>query len=166
MNVAKITATEFVNEVYLRVDKPRQTLPYSYYQDINGKYGVQNYDYQTNSSTGSDYVNVNFSLASPPIPEKVYVGGAFSDYSLSDDYLMTYNQERKVYEGSALLKQGWYNYSYGINRPGTKELDLTAIEGSYIDTENQYEIIVYIRPVGARSDVIIGYVSRFYNSRK
>jgi hypothetical protein len=38
-------------------------------------------------------------------------------------------------------------------------------EGSYFETENLYEILVYYRPIGALADQLIGYNNIIHNRR-
>ncbi len=49
---------------------------------------------------------------------KMYVSGALNNWSFSNDNLMIYNQERRQYECTMLLKQGWYNYEYVFLKDG------------------------------------------------
>jgi len=44
----------------------------------------------------------------------------------------------------------------------TPQLDESYFEGSYYSTENIYDILVYYRPVGSLSDLLLGYVSMDY----
>jgi len=39
-------------------------------------------------------------------------------------------------------------------------------EGSFNNTENRYDILVYYRPPGSRSDLLIGYQEVNVNSRR
>jgi len=55
------------------------------------------------------------------------------------------------------LKQGSYNYQY-LYRPSSGGAPtLLRTEGSYWQTENEYQIYVYYRPVGGRYDQLIGF---------
>jgi hypothetical protein len=104
----------------------------------------------------SEYVKTHFFLAKEePINSDVYIMGELSNWAFNQNNRMTYNQELKGYTGSLLLKQGWYNYLYYA--PSAP--DPFLLEGNHYETENQYEIIVYHRPVGSRADLIIGYRS-------
>ena len=40
--------------------------------------------------------------------------------------------------------------------------DLYAIEGSHFETENDYEILVYVKPQGRTYEILVGYV--FFNN--
>jgi hypothetical protein len=63
----------------------------------------------------------------------------------------------KYYTCRTILKQGYYNYRYVYVPTGTSKIDEAYFEGTHNLTENEYDIIAYYRPVGARSDLIIGY---------
>lgn len=169
MNVEKINMKpNGPAEAYLFVDKPRDKQPYSWMPDINGKYVVENYDLDGSATTGADYIKVYFSLFIPKLSRgNVYVAGGFSDWKINELYQLDFDPIRNVYTGAVLVKQGWYNYTYLIEestRTGIMRSS-SAIDGDYVDTENQYEVLVYTRPVGSRSDVLIGYISIQYNMR-
>lgn len=72
---------------------------------------------------------------------------------------MDFNEETGVYEKTLFLKQGFYNYSY-ITLPDKKQPGTTFTfdntEGNYWGTENEYTVLVYYRPFGARADELIG----------
>jgi hypothetical protein len=56
-----------------------------------------------------------------------------------------------------LLKQGYYNYLYVTKPVNGTVVDFSNTEGNYWGTENNYTILVYYRPFGARADECIGY---------
>lgn len=76
---------------------------------------------------------------------------------------MEYDQENKQYYKELLLKQGFYNYMYLVQGGST---DPYYFEGSHYETENRYEIFVYNRPIGSRTDLLIGYTTFDYNQRR
>jgi hypothetical protein len=45
------------------------------------------------------------------------------------------------------------------------KLNIGYFEGNHFQTENNYEIIAYYRPPGARGDFIVGYALLRHNSR-
>jgi hypothetical protein len=69
---------------------------------------------------------------------------------------MTYNQDRKQYECTMLLKQGWYNYEYAFSGEGVNTGTATKFEGSHYETENDYLAIVYYRNPRGRYDRVLG----------
>jgi hypothetical protein len=88
----------------------------------------------------------------------VYVFGALSDWQLRDEFRLAYDSVQQRYTGRALLKQGYYNYSYAVapKRAGTPP-DEIYFEGTHQETENQYDLLVYYRPPGTRTDLLIAY---------
>jgi hypothetical protein len=61
------------------------------------------------------------------------------------------------------IKQGYYNYSYVHVQQGKFAPDESKFEGSFSQTRNTYDIIIYHRAMGARADEIVGYYSREFN---
>jgi Fic family protein len=57
-----------------------------------------------------------------------------------------------------LMKQGYYEYSYYVEGE-----EVNPIDGSYDNTENTYDILVYYKSPQLRYDRIIGYTQ--FNSR-
>ena len=73
---------------------------------------------------------------------------------------MIYNKALQQYEGSLYLKQGYYNYEYVYLKDNEKTGDETFIEGNHSETENDYVIYVYYKPISGVYDQLIG-VKRF-----
>ncbi len=74
---------------------------------------------------------------------------------------MIFNAATGTYEGSALLKMGVYNYAYvTLNRlDHSSGPSFEFTEGNYFETENNYDILVYYRPLGGRADQLVGMYS-------
>ncbi|MEM7549767.1 MAG: type IX secretion system plug protein domain-containing protein [Bacteroidota bacterium] len=161
--VAKVKTTEKEITANLYQEKPRAEFAYSEYLDINGQFIINNLDRQNSlSEVNSEYATVNFFLEKEqPLDEEVYVFGALSDWEKSDSNKMSYNSARGGYEGSLYLKQGWYNFIYLTDGDNPY-----ALEGIHFETENQYEILVYFRPIGARGDILLGYENIQHNNRR
>lgn len=70
---------------------------------------------------------------------------------------MKYNQERKAYEATQLLKLGYYNYQYLFLPDGQKKANTDKTEGNFYETENNYQIRVYYRASGDRYDQMVGF---------
>jgi hypothetical protein len=74
---------------------------------------------------------------------------------------MVFNPASGAYEGSALLKMGFYNYAYvtvNKNQPHSGP-SFEFTEGNHMETENDYDILVYYRSLGGRSDQLVGIYS-------
>lgn len=148
----------------LKPDKDRSGLAYYFYTDNNGQYYIQNTDGEDPNFQG-DYGRVRFIYVPPdntPMEGKdLYILGEFTGYKLNDASRMTFNPSSGAYEGSALLKMGYYNYAYVTVNAGdphpTPSFEMT--EGNHNETENNYDILVYYRPLGGRSDQLVGIYS-------
>jgi len=150
------------HHIYLHDDESRRTREYFSDEDLNGKYFVEIQEGE-NSGTDADYVIVHFSLLWP-VPEiegEFYVFGNLSNWQLQERCKMEYNFERKAYESSILVKQGYYNYKY-VFLPEQGNPNARLAEGSYFETENDYLIQVYYRDRQQRFDRLIG--TRTFNT--
>lgn len=152
---------DFVNPYYhveLFPDKPRQKNVYFFNEDLNGRYFI---DIQGSAKKhlDADYVFVHFTLLhDPPLTDgKVYVFGALTNWAVGNYNMMEYNFDRKAYEATLLLKQGYYNYEYVFVSDLTHVIDPFDLEGSHFEAENDYVIYVYYRPAIARFDRLVGY---------
>jgi hypothetical protein len=149
--------------VYLYPSDNREFKPYFYWQDFNGKYYIA-FQEGKKPDIESDYVYVYFTLPSDQmIPGgKIYISGGLNNWSFDKNNLMTYNPERKEYESTMLLKQGWYNYEYVFRKDGENNGTATLFEGSHYETENDYIVLLYYRNPRDRYDRVIGSV--IYNT--
>ena len=106
-----------------------------------------------------DFATVHFSLAAPnatPYANKdIYLAGQLTNYEFNNKTKMVFNAEKGVYECTAFLKQGYYNYTYiAVDKNDPKQrLDL---EGDYWETENTYTILMYYKSFTDRSDQLTG----------
>jgi hypothetical protein len=156
MNVASVISGKDLYESILYPDIPRAYDPYTYYPDINGAYVIRKARVE-NSNIEADYSYVNFSLTIPEIMDKkVYVYGGFNNFQLTDENLMEFNPLTQSYEAEILLKQGFYNYNY-ITLNAKNQIDTTEINGSFYETENEYQVVVYYSKFGSKYDRVIGY---------
>lgn len=147
-------------EVYIARDKSRRDEVYSQYNEMNGNYLIDNYDFRDLAYT--NYAWVNFSLSSKPVSGEVYVAGAFNDWRLDQTNKMSYDTANQIYTSRILLKQGWYDYQYYLK---SRNLPPYHFEGSFYQTENLYEIFVYFRPFQPRADLLVGYIRLEENPR-
>lgn len=107
--------------------------------------------------TAGDYSINQFILNYPEKIENadVYIYGGFTNYELLDEYKMNYNSEKARYEGTCLLKQGFYEYLYAVVDRDEGTIDLEIMEPSLFETENKYLILIYYTPFGAQNDLLI-----------
>ena len=144
--------------VELFPDENRSRKLYFFEDDLNGKYYVEVQE-QPNNDTDADYVYVYFSIPfdAPFIHGKLYILGALTNWVFNESNEMQYNFETKSYEAILMLKQGYYNYKYVFLAEGESSGDFSYTEGNHYETENDYIILVYHRPVNARYDRIVGF---------
>jgi Domain of unknown function (DUF5103) len=146
--------------VYLYPSDNREFKPYFYWQDFNGKYYIA-FQEGKKPDVESDYVYVYFTLPSDQMVSggKMYVSGALNNWTFDKSNQMTFNAERKEYEYTMLLKQGWYNYEYVFLKDGESTGTATLFEGSHYETENDYSVLIYYRNPRERYDRVIGTVT-------
>ncbi len=131
---------------------------YFYRSDFNGRYLIELQEKQRDADLESDYVMVHFKLPRKTTypGSNVYLMGGLTNYTLTDYNKMTYNDITRCYETSLLLKQGFYNYLFGVKSKYQEKASLASIEGSFSQTENDYLIVVYYRGISDNYDRIIG----------
>ena len=78
----------------------------------------------------------------------------FSNYQISDEYKLAYDEATGFFRGKILLKQGFYNYKFATKNKN--EVDFNEIGGNFQQTENNYLILVYYRALGSLYDEVIG----------
>ncbi|MBI1185196.1 DUF5103 domain-containing protein [bacterium] len=151
----KFQDTFGVYNAVLYADKDRSDLPYVSYADFNGftlidAKGVDNKDVE------GDYVWVNFwILTNGEVEGDVYLFGSFTNWQLNNRFKLTYVEEHKRYEAKVLLKQGYYNYCYAVDKG--KKFDVNRLEGSFYQTENDYQVFFYMYSRQLNCDLLVGY---------
>ncbi len=178
-------------EFYLMKDIPRASATYLFNFDVNGNFIILSDDnftsitsqnssdsipnlsslsareYNLDNLLESEYPYVNFTLDvnEPYYDQDIYLFGAFTDWKIKPEFQMQYNSETMEYVANIQLKQGYYNYYYAavhVDKPNKIDMDL--IEGNWFQTENDYCILVYYRPFGARYDRLVA--SKVINSNR
>ncbi len=161
--MANIVDTAKRIDVYVKPDVERRQQVYVYYRDLNGIFTIENSD-GNNPFWQSDYAHVHFTYTPPGgqayAGKDVYVFGELTNYATDDSSRMIYNREKGIYERTLYLKQGYYNYAYvtkNARDPKNSRFSFENTEGDYNNTENNYTVLIYFRPFGARADELIGY---------
>lgn len=141
-------------QVYPYVCTPRPN--YLYDEDANGAFYIRNSD-NIKNDISSEYVYVHYTLKTPQrFAGDIYVNGAWTNDQFTPEYLMTYNEINKCYTATIRQKQGYYSYQYVL-------VDVNGVsqavpsEGSFYQTENKYQALVYYRGRGERTDRLVGY---------
>lgn len=158
-----VLSTDFHRPYYhktLMADEVRVNKKFFSYEEMNGKYVVESQDPQVQDyGLECDYVFTHFSLPLESIllGGSVNVFGALTGWSANKSNEMTWNFETSQYELTLLLKQGYYNYQYVYVPQGSLVADHKNIEGSFWETENDYQIFVYFKDIASRYYRLVGY---------
>ncbi|MGZ3873432.1 MAG: type IX secretion system plug protein [Mucilaginibacter sp.] len=152
-------ARDTSNTIILLTDADRNKPNYTQAYDLNGSYYVLNQD-GTDPRVDADYFHIFFSLTTPRTASSgtLYIVGRFNDYKLNGKSRMAFDASTNKFVTSLYLKQGVYDYAYVWVDKITAKLDITALEGNYFETENDYQVLVYYRPPGARWEQLAGYM--------
>ena len=152
--------TDMGFELFVKEDMPRLARQYFYYRDLNGLYINETIE-NINPFWNADYAKVHFRFKPPgglsyPNADLVIMG-EMTNYGKDPDAKMVFNTDLGVYETTLFLKQGYYDYQYTLNQyaSGREVYDATMTEQNAWETENQYLILVYYRPLGGRYDELV-----------
>ena len=158
-NGLNIESVKFYAPYYhttLRPDLIRSQRSYSFMEDINGRFVVRTLS-GTDYSYEADYQIVHFYLpCEKPLTEKVYILSEAFNNLLDERSQMDYSAQDQGYTKTVLLKEGYYNYLYVTKKEDQSSGSTAAIEGNFFQTENEYRVMVYFRPMGGRYDRLIG----------
>ena len=152
------------NTVILLTDADKSRDGYIFNYDLDGKFFILNQD-GSDPRTDADYAHMVFSLSTSKSPADgtPYIIGQFNDYKTDANSKLSFDAQSGRYLTSIFLKQGVYDYTYvWVDKAGKQ--DDYAFEGSHFETENNYQLLVYYRPPGARWEELVGY--RILNSAK
>ena len=162
-NGENVLSTDFHRPYYhktLKTDEIRSNQKYFSYEEMNGKYAIESQDPQVeNPDLECDYTFVHFSLPLESIllGGTINVFGGLTDWNANKSNEMTWNFDTSQYELTLLLKQGYYNFQYVYVPQGSLVADHKNLEGSYWETENDYQVFVYYRDLAGRYDRLVGY---------
>jgi hypothetical protein len=155
---------EGVYHAHLRPEPKRSYRVYFEQPDLNGRFFVRN-DLFDGDPLGADYVMVHFTL---PMTEQLaqppYIYGAFSEWRCLPENRMAWDPTTSSYRAELLLKQGFYDFAYAVPGGTGKPADISLVEGSHFQTENDYLVLVYFTDRMLRCDRLVGV--RFLNSRR
>jgi hypothetical protein len=146
------------NKVILKPAIRKGIQRYTSEDDINGKFLIKIYE-DRNSEVEADYVKVRFTLPvlEPYLNGKFYLYGQLTNWNISPEGKMEYDDDNSLYFKELLLKQGYYNYQYIFIPDSTGKPEIAETEGQHFETRNDYSILVYFREPGGRYDRLVGY---------
>jgi hypothetical protein len=145
--------------VLLQEEKPRTSLSYFYFNDINGMFFNETIE-RVNPLWEAEYGNAHFTFVPPGgVPYRnrdLYLIGEMTGYGNNEGAKLVFNEEKKQYETDLKLKQGYYDYVYALRDPRGGPFETDQTEGNSWETENRYVILVYYRELGGRYDQLLG----------
>ncbi|MFN3756172.1 MAG: DUF5103 domain-containing protein [Flavobacterium sp.] len=156
--VRRIDSSGGIYNTYLLTNPARKNQIYTYFPDINGNFQVRNINATVNDAVEADYSWVYFSLSAPDYFGKsdIYITGMFNNYALDAEFKMEYNKKNGLYEKAIIMKQGFYNFKYTLADSKGAVDYANALDGNFVLTENQYDVLVYYRGNTERYDRVIG----------
>jgi hypothetical protein len=155
LRIERIELLDLYNS-YLYRNFVRDGREYTFNPDINGAFRINTVQ-GDDLDIESEYAKVHFSLNNYKDLEggEIHLYGRFNNYVLDDSTLMTMDESRSMLTNELILKQGFYNFKY-IYLDANGNFDGGFISGDHDVTENDYQILVYYRDIGARFDKVIG----------
>ena len=104
----------------------------------------------------SDYVWVHYTLQPLRHYDNCHIGiDGWWTCEPQENYYMEWDEQNNVYRATILQKLGYYNYRLFIaDYDGTTHP--LPEEGSFYQTENRYQLLVYYRGNGERSWRLVG----------
>lgn len=140
---------------WIFTDEPRAN--YLYDEDANGAFCIRNSD-NVENGIRSEYILTHFTLKAPRQPGAIYINGSFTQDRFLNKFQMSWNENDGLYEAVVPLKQGYYNYQY-LTRNADGSITPLPSEGNFCQTENSYQLLVYFRGQGERTDRLVNYLS-------
>ena len=165
---SQTTESIYLDSLYhvkLFADPLWNTPAYTTQYDENGNFYIINQD-GTSADYDGDYSWAYFTLLAEPPTENgtAYIVGKFNNYIKDETSKMNYDTENKLYYARLLLKQGVTDYHYVWADAQSNTVYEHAFDGSFYETENSYQILVYYRQPGSRYEELIAFTT--LNSRK
>jgi hypothetical protein len=146
------------NTVILLADPTLDQPNYTLFYDNDGNFYINNQD-GTDPRIDADYAHLYFTLASTKSAGRgaAYIVGQFNNYRMDESSKLDFDAAKNRYYIQLLLKQGVYDYEYVWVPSSTHKPDGSFFEGSHYETENEYQVLIYYHPAGARWTELVGY---------
>ena len=146
------------NTVILLTDPTRDQPNYTLFYDNDGNFYINNQD-GSDPRIDADYAHMYFTLASTKTAGdgSAYIVGQFNNYRMDESSKLDFDAAKNRYYIQLLLKQGVYDYEYVWVPNNTHKPNGAFFEGSHYETENEYQVLVYYHPAGARWTELVGY---------
>lgn len=143
------------DEISLVPQQKRSNKGYLNAYDNDGGYIITNLE-KGEIDLNSDYSDIKFALNVPYLesPKKPVFYGKLTGWEFTE---MDFNPNTQLYEKNILLKQGVYDFVFALKDLNTEKIDEDIYEGNFSDTGNTYEVFIYHKPPGKRSELLVGY---------
>ena len=150
--------------VKLKPDIKRTYKKYLEAGDANGRLFIKNIDgYDHNLESDYAYTTFTIPYSHPLNKGDLYIYGQLTGWEIDNAYRLKYDYDALAYKAEIYLKQGVYNYAYLYVSDTAKSADISLIEGTHFDTENEYIFKVYYKDPGGFYDRLLLYYTA--NSR-
>lgn len=139
-------------------DPDWNTSSYTSQFDENGRFYIINQD-GTSSDYDGDYGFITFTLnaVQPDANGYAYIVGAFNNYQKNAESRMKYDSQNKQFYTTMLLKQGVFDYHYTWATEKGVIINDHVFDGSFFETENDYQILIYYKPAGSRFEELVAF---------
>jgi hypothetical protein len=146
------------NHIFMLPDKPFNKDHYVSVPDMNGAFAIEVRE-GNDPDRDSDYALVHFQFKydTPVMDGGIYLFGGLTEWQIQPRYRMEYSYRDGLYECTAYLKQGYYNYQYLYVRDGETEGEVELSEASFYAARQIYTFYVYHAQMGQRYDRLIGH---------
>jgi len=134
-------------------DTPRPNFVYD--ESAQGAFIIRNSDNNDCNYT-CDYAQVHFTLKTSQQQGEVYINGDWTYAPSLPTYRMQYDETSRCYIATIPLKQGYYSYQYLMKKNDNSYQPINT-EGNFYQTANHYDVLVYYRGNGERTDHLIGW---------
>ena len=145
-NMERYIQTDSTLQVVLKPDKALRHTFSSFAPDWDGQYFFAGESLA--SPHAARYIEVHVSLQAPPSSSPWYMIGGFNQWM--HNIPLHYDEKKKHWHTKVLLKQGYYEYRYE-NAHGQ------ALSGCHRQSNNTYEVFVYVRDRFQAREVPVGY---------
>lgn len=143
------------DEFFTIIQKKRSNKGYLDSYDNNGGFIINSIG-NGSDNLKADYVKVHFSLEETYDIENTQpvIIGKLTDWIPQN---LSFNPNSQLFEIELMLKQGVYDYCFGLKNLKTGIIDEKILEGTFSDAHNTYEVFVYESIPGSRNYRLLGY---------
>ncbi|MFT6717891.1 MAG: hypothetical protein ACJAY8_000276 [Sphingobacteriales bacterium] len=136
----------------------RRIRPYINSDDLNGFFIIEN-EMGFNRHLEADYFWLDHYVESeiPYGAGFVSLTGADIEQLPQKEKELLFDPTNHWYHGRSLLKMGFYSWQYGVRRNPSDAKKLNFLEGSFYQTENTYQVLVYYKAFSSDFEELVGF---------